>query len=64
MRTVKGLRTGIVWVNHVQPTYVETPWGGLQEERHRPRAAGGVSTSYLNMKQVYINLSEQPIGWY
>src|ERR1043165_3067025 len=25
MRTVKSLRAGIVWVNHMQPTYVEAP---------------------------------------
>src|SRR3989441_3600194 len=27
-RVVKALRAGIVWVNHMQPTYVEAPWGG------------------------------------
>ena len=27
-RVVKSLRAGIVWVNHMQPTYVEAPWGG------------------------------------
>src|SRR6266436_1386086 len=27
-RAVKALRAGIVWVNHMQPTYVEAPWGG------------------------------------
>ena len=27
-RVVKALRAGIVWVNHMQPTYVEGPWGG------------------------------------
>jgi betaine-aldehyde dehydrogenase len=31
MRTVKGLRTGMVWVNRVQPTYVEAPRGGYKE---------------------------------
>ena len=25
MRVVKNLRAGVVWVNHVQPTYVEAP---------------------------------------
>src|SRR2546422_7477587 len=28
MRAVKNLHAGIVWVNHMQPTYVEAPWGG------------------------------------
>ena len=30
MRAVKALRAGIVWVNHMQPTYVEAPWGGFK----------------------------------
>jgi betaine-aldehyde dehydrogenase len=64
MRTVKGLRTDIVWVNHVQPTYVETPWGGYKKSGIGRELGSGMSTSYLNMKQVYINRSAQPIGWY
>jgi len=64
MRTVKGLRTGIVCVNHVQPTYVETPWGAYKKSGIGRELGSGMSTSYLNVKQVYINLSEQPIGWY
>src|SRR5450432_2351478 len=31
LRTVKALRAGIVWVNHMQPTYVEAPWGGYKQ---------------------------------
>ena len=31
IRTVKALRAGIVWVNHMQPTYVEAPWGGYKQ---------------------------------
>ena len=31
MRMVKNLRAGIVWVNHMQPTYVEAPWGGYKQ---------------------------------
>ena len=30
-RVVKALRAGIVWVNHMQPTYVEAPWGGYKQ---------------------------------
>jgi betaine-aldehyde dehydrogenase len=64
MRTVKQLRAGIVWVNHMQPTYVEAPWGGYKQSGiGRELGKWGVE-EYLNVKQVYINLSEQPIGWY
>jgi betaine-aldehyde dehydrogenase len=30
-RVVKGLRAVIVRVNHMQPTYVEAPWGGFKQ---------------------------------
>ena len=64
MRAVKKLRAGIVWVNHMQPTYVEAPWGGYKQSGiGRELGKWGVE-EYLNVKQVYINLSEQPIGWY
>ena len=64
MRAVKALRAGIVWVNHMQPTYVEAPWGGYKQSGiGRELGKWGVE-EYLNVKQVYINLSDQPIGWY
>jgi betaine-aldehyde dehydrogenase len=64
IRTVKQLRAGIVWVNHMQPTYVEAPWGGYKQSGFgRELGKWGVE-EYLNVKQVYINLNEDPIGWY
>jgi len=64
MRTVKNLRAGIEWVNHMQPTYVEAPWGGYKQSGiGRELGKWGVE-EYLNVKQVYINLSEEPINWY
>jgi betaine-aldehyde dehydrogenase len=64
MRSVKALRAGIVWVNHMQPTHVEAPWGGYKQSGiGRELGTWGVD-EYLNVKQVYINLDEQPIGWY
>jgi betaine-aldehyde dehydrogenase len=64
MRAVKSLRAGIVWVNHMQPTYVEAPWGGYKQSGiGRELGRWGVE-EYLNVKQVFINLSEDPIAWY
>ena len=64
LRTVKELRAGIVWVNHMQPTYVEAPWGGYKQSGiGRELGKWGVE-EYLHVKQVHINLNEQPIGWY
>lgn len=63
-RVVKSLRAGIVWVNHMQPTYVEAPWGGYKQSGFgRELGPWGVE-EYLETKQVHINLNEEPIGWY
>ena len=63
-RVVKSLRAGIVWVNHMQPTYVEAPWGGYKQSGFgRELGPWGVE-EYLETKQVFVNLDESPIGWY
>ncbi len=64
LRMVKAIKTGIVWVNTMQPTYVEAPWGGYKQSgQGRELSHLGVD-EYLQVKQVHINLNEQPIGWY
>jgi betaine-aldehyde dehydrogenase len=63
-RVVRKLRAGIVWVNHMQPTYVEAPWGGMKMSgAGRELGRGGVD-NYLEQKQVHVNLNEKPMGWY
>ncbi len=63
-RVVKALEAGIVWVNHMQPTFVEAPWGGYKASGFgRELGRWGVE-EYLETKQVFINLDEKPIGWY
>ena len=64
MRVVKNLRAGIVWVNHMQPTYVEAPWGGYKQSGFGRELGPWGIEEYLETKQVHINLNEQPIGWY
>jgi betaine-aldehyde dehydrogenase len=64
IRTVKALRAGIVWVNHMQPTYVEAPWGGRKQSGFGRELGPSGIDEYLETKQVHINLNEQPIGWY
>ena len=64
MRAVRGLRAGIVWVNHMQPTPVEAPWGGFKQSGIGRELGPWGLDEYLEVKQVYINLDENPIGWY
>ena len=64
LRMVKALEAGIVWVNHMQPTYVEAPWGGYKQSGFGRELGPMGIEEYLETKQVHINLNEQPIGWY
>jgi betaine-aldehyde dehydrogenase len=64
MRAVRRLRAGVVWVNHMQPTPVEAPWGGFKQSGHGRELGPWGLDEYLEAKQVYINLDEKPIGWY
>ena len=64
LRVVKQLRAGIVWVNTMQPCYVESPWGGYKQSGHGRELGLHGAEEFLETKQVHINLSEAPIGWY
>jgi len=64
LRAVKALRAGVVWVNHMQPTYVEAPWGGYKQSGFGRELGPHGIDEYLETKQVHINLNESPIGWY
>ena len=64
LRVVKALRAGIVWVNTMQPCYVESPWGGYKQSgQGREMSTHGVE-EFLETKQVHINLNEAGINWY
>ena len=63
-RMVKRLQAGIVWVNHMQPTYVEAPWGGYKMSGIGRELGPWGAEEYLQVKQVHINLSEAPLRWY
>jgi len=63
-RVVKALEAGVVWVNHMQPTMLEAPWGGYKMSGFGRELGHWGVEEYLETKQVYINLDEAPIGWY
>ncbi|HZD31460.1 MAG TPA: aldehyde dehydrogenase family protein [Candidatus Angelobacter sp.] len=63
-RAVKKIRAGIVWVNHMQPTYVEAPWGGYKQSGFGRELGPWGLEEYLETKLVHVNLNESPIGWY
>ncbi len=64
MRAVRRLRAGIVWVNHMQPAPIEAPWGGYKQSGFGRELGPYGLDEYMEIKQVYINLDDRPIGWY
>jgi len=64
MRVVKNIRAGIIWVNTMQPCYVESPWGGYKQSGQGREMSTHGQDEFLETKQVHINLNEAPIGWY
>jgi betaine-aldehyde dehydrogenase len=63
-RVVRAVRAGILWVNHMQPTYCEAPWGGYKQSgTGRELGRYGIE-NFLEAKQVHINLNQGPMGWY
>ena len=63
-RVTSQIRAGILWVNHYHPTHNEMPWGGYKQSgAGRELGLYGIE-SYLEIKQVNINLDDAPIGWY
>ncbi len=64
LRVARKIRAGIMWVNTMQPCYVEAPWGGYKQSgAGRELGPHGID-EYLETKQLHINLNENPIGWY
>ena len=64
MRMMRGLKAGVVWVNHMQPTYVEAPWGGYKQSGIGRELGKSGMDAYLETKQVHLHGGEAPIGWY
>ncbi|HHT0594761.1 TPA: aldehyde dehydrogenase family protein [Legionella anisa] len=63
-RVTSQIRAGILWVNHYHLTHNEMPWGGYKQSgAGRELGLYGIE-SYLEIKQVNINLDDAPIGWY
>ncbi len=64
LRVMKEIRAGIQWLNTYHPTYNEAPWGGYKQSGFgRELGLFGIE-AYLEVKQLNINLREEPIAWY
>jgi betaine-aldehyde dehydrogenase len=64
MRVVRALRAGVVWVNQTQVSAIEAPWGGYKQSGFGRELGRWGLEEYLQVKQVYINVDDQPFRWY
>ncbi len=61
---IKELRAGITWINCYNPTFNEAPWGGYKMSGiGRELGVHGLE-EYQEIKQININLTPGPVGWY
>jgi betaine-aldehyde dehydrogenase len=64
LRVLGELRAGITWVNCYNPCFNEAPWGGYKKSGiGRDLGVQGFE-EYQEIKQVNINLTPGPVGWY
>ena len=64
IRVLKQIRAGILWLNTYHPTYNEAPWGGYKQSGFGRELGSHGIEHYLETKQININLTDAPIGWY
>ena len=64
IRVVKRLRAGITWVNTYHPTYSEAPWGGYKQSGIGRELGSYGLDEYKEVKQINIDLTDQPMGVY
>jgi len=64
LRVLKQMRAGILWLNTYHPTYNEAPWGGYKQSGFGRELGVWGLENYLETKQININLTEAPLGWY
>ena len=56
MKVARGIKAGVVWVNDSQPAPTESIWGGYKTSGvGRELGPWGIE-SYLEEKQIYLNL--------
>lgn len=64
IRVIKEIRAGITWINCYNPTFNEAPWGGYKMSGYGRELGVHGLEEYQEIKQININLTPGPLGWY
>jgi betaine-aldehyde dehydrogenase len=63
-RVIRKLRAGITWINCYHPTYNEAPWGGYKQSGIGRELGTFGFEEYTEVKQINMNLTVEPTGWF
>lgn len=64
LRVIKEVRAGITWINCYNPAFSEAPWGGYKMSGIGRELGTSGLDEYQETKQININISGTPLGWY
>lgn len=64
IRVIKEIRAGITWINCYNPAFCEAPWGGYKMSGIGRELGSHGLEEYQEVKQINMNLSDEPLGWY
>ncbi len=63
-RLAKALRAGTVWINTYNVIHPASPFGGYKQSGYGREQGKYALDLYTQVKSVWVNLSDQPMGWY
>jgi acyl-CoA reductase-like NAD-dependent aldehyde dehydrogenase len=63
-RVARGIETGRVWVNQYNDLPAHTPFGGYKKSGIGRETHKVILEHYTQMKNIFINFEEKPIGLY
>ena len=64
MRVARGIETGRIWINTYNAIPAGAPFGGVKTSGVGRETHKVILEHYTQMKNIYINLKEEPSGFY
>jgi acyl-CoA reductase-like NAD-dependent aldehyde dehydrogenase len=64
VRVAKAVEAGTIWVNEYNLVPTGSPFGGYKQSGYGREVHKMALENYSRTKSVYVNIDEQPFGWY
>jgi acyl-CoA reductase-like NAD-dependent aldehyde dehydrogenase len=63
-RFARAVHAGVVWINTYNQLHPASPFGGYKQSGYGRELGKHALDLYTQVKSVWVDLSDQPIGWY